>query len=110
MKNIAFPQQGSNFESVTCKFSKNCTTSQVFFKEFLHRHRTAILKNVSWSLLLKGSCKHIFNLEILADTYFLLWCHVKEELIFMIFLSKDFGIKCKHSELALDLVQKQYFS
>ena len=43
-------------------------------------------------------------------TYFLLWSHVKEERIFMIFLSKSFGKKCKNTELALNFVQKQNFS
>ena len=93
--------QGSKLESVTCKFTKNCTSSQVFFKEFHHRCRTAILKNASWWLLLrtnlfwKHSCtaasqrrrKHIFILEIFTHILrFLLWRHVKEERIFMIFL------------------------
>ena len=27
-----------------------------------------------------------------------------------IFLSEGFGEKCKHTELALNLIQKQYFS
>ena len=27
-----------------------------------------------------------------------------------IFLSGDFGEKCKHTELALNFIQKQYFS
>ena len=36
---------------------------------------------------------------------------LKEERIFMdFFLSKGFGEKCKHTELALNFVQKQYFS
>ena len=58
----------------------------------------------------KGSCKHIFILEITHILHFLLWRHVKEEQIFMIFfLSKIFDEKCKHKELALNFVQKQYF-
>ena len=42
--------------------------------------------------------------------HFLLWRHVKEDRIFMIFLSKGFGEECKHTELALNFVQKQNFS
>ena len=39
-----------------------------------------------FSLLLKGSCNHIFVLEILTRIlYFLLWGKVKEERIFLIF-------------------------
>ena len=52
-------------------------------------------------------------LEILGERYFtfLLWRHVKEEQIFMDnFLSKGFDEKCKHTELALNFVQKEYFS
>ena len=44
-------------------------------------------------------------------SHFLLWLRVKEERIFMnIFLSEGFGEKCKHTELALNFIQKQYFS
>ena len=68
-------------------------------------------KNIPTWLLLKGSCKHIFVLEILTHiSHFLLLRYVKEERIFMIFLSKGFGEKCKHTELALNFVQKQNFS
>ena len=59
--------------------------------------------NPKW-LLLKDSWKDIFVLEILVYTYilhFLLWRHDKSE---------DFGEKCKHTELALNFTQKQYFS
>ena len=52
-------------------------------------------------------------LEILGERYFtfLLGRHVKEEQIFMDnFLSKGFDGKCKHTELTLNFVQKEYFS
>ena len=42
--------------------------------------------------------------------HFLLWRHVKEEQILWFFLSKGFGEKHEHTELALYFVQKQYFS
>ena len=48
-----FRSSGSKLESATWKFTKNYTPSQVFFKEFHHSCRTAILKNVSWWLLLR---------------------------------------------------------
>ena len=67
--------------------------------------------NIPAWLFLKSSCKHIFVLEILTHIlHFLLWRHVKEEWIFMIFLSKGFREKCKHKELALNFVQKQNFN
>ena len=68
----------------------------------ISRCRTAILKNASWWLLPRtnlfwkhsymatsqSNCKHIFILEIFTHTlHFLLWRHVKEERIFMIFFS-----------------------
>ena len=50
-------------------------------------------------------------LEILTHFTFLLWRHVKEEQIFMIFfVSEGLGEKCNHTELALNFVQKQNFS
>ena len=65
--------------------------------------------NIPEWLLLKGSCKHIFILEIqiFYISYFDVMLKRKEFLWF--FLSKDFGVKCKHTELALNFVQKQYF-
>ena len=64
-------------------------------------------------LLFKDSCKVYLILKIL-DTqilHFLLWRQVKAGRIFMdIYLSKGFDEKCKQTELALDLIQKQYLS
>ena len=40
-------------ESFTCKFTKNCTSSQAFFQEFNHTFRIVILKNTSLWLLLR---------------------------------------------------------
>ena len=57
-------------------------------------------RNIAEWLLLKDSCKDIF----------LLWRHVKKERIFMDFLSKSFGEKCKHTKLALHFIQKLYFN
>ena len=53
MKYLHFRISGSKLESITCKFHKNRTPSQVFFKEFHHKCRPAKLKNVTWCLLLK---------------------------------------------------------
>ena len=47
-----FCTSGQNQESVTCKFTKNWTLSQVFFKELNLIFRTALLINTSWWLLL----------------------------------------------------------
>ena len=68
--------------------------------------------NIPEWLLLEGSCKDLFILEILTHIlHFLLWLHVKEERIFMdFFLSKGFGEKFQYIELALNFIQKQYFS
>ena len=46
------------------------------------------------------------------QTHFVLenWRHVKEERIFMIFLSKDFSEEYKHTELTLSFVQNQNIS
>ena len=41
---------------------------------------------------------------------FLIWRHVKEEWILWSFWIKGFGKKCRHTELALNFDQKQYFS
>ena len=75
-----FRRSGSKLENVQWKFTKKCTPSQIFFKEFHRSCRTAILKNVSSWLLLKtnlfwkhscmaasqSSCRRIFFLEILT--------------------------------------------
>ena len=40
-------------ESLTYNFSGTCTPSQVLLKQFNHKFRARILKNISWWLLLK---------------------------------------------------------
>ena len=123
--NIAFPQQDSKFESITYKFTKSRTPSQVFFKEFHHRCRTAILKNASWWLLLrtnlfwKHSCKVASQRQLQtyihfrhSSKYYISYFDVmlKRNEFLWFFWSKDIGLKCKHTELALNFVQKQYLS
>ena len=49
---LNFRSNGSKLESVTWKFNKNRTPSQVFFKEFHYKSRTSVLKIASWWLLL----------------------------------------------------------
>ena len=50
MKYLNFCSSSSKLESVTCRFTKNLLK---FFKEFLHKCRTAILKKAFWWLLLR---------------------------------------------------------
>ena len=126
MKYLNLSSSGSKLESVTCKFTKNRTPSQLFFKEFHYKCRTAILKNASWWLLLRTALfwkyswmaafqrqlQSIFILKFLNYTYlyFLLWRHVKEGRIFAdFFLSKGFDEKYKETVLALNFIQKQSF-
>ena len=47
-----FCTSGQKQESVTCKFTKNWTPSQVFSKELNLIFRTTLLRNTSWWLLL----------------------------------------------------------
>ena len=47
MKCLNLSSSGSKIESVTCKFTKNRTPSQLFFKEFHYICRTGILKNAT---------------------------------------------------------------
>ena len=53
-----------------------------------------------------------YKLYVTHISHFLLWRrHAREERVFMnIFLSEGFGEKSKHTELALNFIQKQYFS
>ena len=94
-------------------FSKNFTTSaeQRYWK--MHLDGCFWIRiyfgNIPEWLLLKGSHKDLFILEILTYIlHFLLWRQVKEEQ--KLFFSKGFEAKCKHIELALNFIQKQYFS
>ena len=45
MKYLNFRSSASKLESITYKFTKSCTPSEVVFEEFHHKCRTAILKN-----------------------------------------------------------------
>ena len=126
MKYLNLVSSRSKLKSVTCKFIKYLTPSQLFFKEFHYKCRAAKLGNASWWLLLRTTLfweyswtaafqrqlQVIFILKILDFTmHFLLWRHVKEGRIFMdFFLTKSFDEKCKQTKLALDFIQKQYFS
>ena len=84
MKYLNFRSSGSKLESITCKFTKNCTPSPKIFQEFHYKCRTAILKNASWWLLLmtflfwkyswmaasQSQLQRYIYLEILSYTYF----------------------------------------
>ena len=52
MKYSNFRSSASKLESITCKFTKSRTPSEVFFEEFNYKCRAAILKNASRWLLL----------------------------------------------------------
>ena len=133
MKYLNICSNGSKLEIVTWKFTKNHTPSQAFFKEFYHKCRTSILK-ISWWLLLRktlfwklyfrtlftwmaGSERQMQRYIYLTNSslvkhilHFLLWRHVKEERIFMNFLlGRVLREKCNHTEIALNIIQKQVF-
>ena len=55
MKYLDLISSLSKLKRVTCKFTKNRTLSQLFFKEFHCKCRTSILKNASWWLLLRAT-------------------------------------------------------
>ena len=102
---IAFPQKygrvqswralHANLQKIALHhryFSKNFTTGaeQRYWKMHLDGcfWGRIYFENIPAWLLLKGSCKHIFILEIFTHTlHFLLWRHVKEEQVSMIFFS-----------------------
>ena len=52
MEYLNFHNSASKLETITCKFTKSRTLSEVFFEEFHYKCRTAILKNASRWLLL----------------------------------------------------------
>ena len=71
-------------------FSQNFTTvaEQGYWKIYLDGcvWGWIYIGNIPAWLLFKSSCRHIFILEILTNIlHFLLWHHVKEEQIFLIF-------------------------
>ena len=110
-----------SWRSLYVNLLKTCPSSQVFFKEFYHRWRTALLKNSSWWLFVwknwfwKHSCMAASQRQLqtyihVRILHFLLRHHVKEEQIFIFFLREGFDEKCKHTELSSNFVQKQYFS
>ena len=70
-------------------------------------------RNIPQWLLLKRQLQRYINFRNSGYTFyiFLLSRHVKEKRIFMNnFLSEGFSEKCKHTELALNFIQKQCFS
>ena len=124
---LNFRSNGSKLESVTRKFNKNRTPSQVFFKEFHYKCRTSVLKIASWWLLLgttffwkffwmaasqrqlqKYTCLRNSKLHIFCISY----CDVmlKRNEFSWIFFRWRFLRNSKHTEIALNIIQKQYFS
>ena len=128
MKYLNFRNSASKLETITCKFTKSHTLSEVFFEEFHYKRRTGILKNAFkltasgdnciFKIFLNGCFSKtaakiylFYKFYVIHVLYFWLWRHFKEERIFMnIFLSEGFGEKCKHTEVTLNFIQKQYFS
>ena len=101
MKYSNFRSSASKLESITCKFTKSRTLSDVFFEDFHYKCRTAILKNASRWLLLgtslfsKYSSMAVSQRQLKRYIYFwnsrlhvlhfLLWRRVKQERIFIFF-------------------------
>ena len=125
MKHLNYCSSGSKMESVTCKFTKNCTPSQYFFKEFHYKCRTVMLKNASWWLLLRAALfwkycwmaasqgqlqRYIYLLSYTYFTFLTVTSWKRGTNFYGFLLGKGFREKCKHTELALIFIQKQYFS
>ena len=130
MKYLNFSSSGSNVESVTWKLTKNRNPLQVSFKEFRYKCKTEILKNAFWQLLLGSTLfwkfsimaasqrqlqRDIFILEILSYKYLTFrtvtvtsWWRGRN--FYEFFLSKGVREKGNHTEIALNIIQKQYFS
>ena len=104
MKYLNFHSNGSTSESVTWHFTKNRTPSQVFFKEFYCKRRRS-------KTVLKDSCKDIFITNSKFTYFCISYCDVmlKRREFLWIFSGKGFHEKCKHTEIALNIIQKQYF-
>ena len=118
MKYLDFRSSGSKLESVTCKFTKNSTPSQEFFEEFHYKCRTAILKNASRWLLLEIALfwkypwmaasqrqllqRYIYFRNSRLHIFYISYSDVmlKRNKFLLIFLSKGFGEKSNHTELA----------
>ena len=127
IKYLNLSSSGPKLESLTCKFTKNCTPPQLFYQQFHYKCRTAVLKNASWWLLLRATLfwkyswtaafqrqlQSISILKILNHTCFTFLtftsCY-RETNFYGFFWSKGFDEKCKQTELALNFIQKQYFS
>ena len=96
-------------------FSKNFTrvAEQRYWKMYLDGcfWGQIFSGNIPAWLLLKSSCRRIYVLEILTHillSYFDIM--LKRNGFLWFFLSKRFGEKCKHTELALNFIQKKNFS
>ena len=126
MKYLNFRSRASRLESITCKFTKSHTPSEVFSEEFHYKCRTAILKNASRWLLLRTTLfskyssmaasqrqlqRYIYSRNSRLHMFYISYSDVMlERDKFLYFLSEGFSEKCKHTESALNFTQKQYFS
>ena len=128
MKYLNFHSSASKLKKITCKFTKTRTPSEVVFEEFHCKCRTAILKNASRWLLLGTTLfskyssmaasqrqlqRYIYSRNSRLHMFYISYSDVmlkRNEFLCIFFLSEGFGEKCKHTELALNFIQKQYFS
>ena len=119
---LNFRSSASKLETITCKFTKSRTLSEVFFEEFHCKCRTAILKNASRWLLLgttffsKYSSMAAFQRQLQRCIYFrnsrlhMFYMPYSDVMLKRNEFSEGFDEKCKHTEVALNFIQKQYFS
>ena len=122
IKHLNFRSSASKLESIKCKFIKSSTPSSVFFEEFHCKCRTAILKNASRWLLLgstffwKYSSMAAFQRQLQRCIYFrnsrlhMFYMPYSDVMLKRNEFAEGFDEKCQHTEVALNFIQKQYFS
>ena len=124
MKYLNFRSSASKLESITCKFTKSRSPSEVVFEEFHYKCRTAILKNASRWLLLGTTLfskyssmdatqiqqqRYIYFRNSRLHMLYIFYSDVmlkRNEFLWIFFLSEGFDEKCKHLELALNFIQR----
>ena len=87
MKYLNFPSSASKLETITCKFTKCRTLSEVFFEEFDYKCRTAILKNASRWLLLGTTLFSKYSSMVAFQRELQIYIYFKNSRLHMLYIS-----------------------
>ena len=100
MKYLNFRSSASKLESITCKFTKSRTPSEVVFEEFHYKCRTAILKNASRWLVVGTTLFSKYSPMAASQRLLQRYIYLRNSRLYMFYISYP-DIMLKRNEFLL---------